>query len=244
MIGLVLTLSATAGLAAQRTAVPRGGGSGGGGSAEPSSQGSSPAPQGARAPSGSGDSGRSSAPAPRSGRSSGTSNAEPSSGDAGTRAVPYARPRTGNPNGVAVARTAPPPVNDPDGRSPIFYYYPVGYYPLGYGGYGFGGYYGGYYGGLFDPWGYGYGYPGDYYAMAFADDGALRLKVKPNDASVYVDGYFAGRVDDFDGIFQRLRIGPGPHRIEVRADGYEPLFFDVRILPDRTITYSGELKKF
>ena len=45
-------------------------------------------------------------------------------------------------------------------------------------------------------------------------DGSLRLKVKPREASVYVDGYFAGRVDDFDGMFQRLqdRIGAAPGR--------------------------------
>jgi hypothetical protein len=68
------------------------------------------------------------------------------------------------------------------------------------------------------------------------------LKVKPRHAEVYVDGYFAGIVDEFDGFWQRLHVEPGPHRIEVRADGYEPLSFEVRILPDRTITYSGELK--
>ena len=160
--------------------------------------------------------------------------------------MPYARPRQGSANGVAVARTSPPPSRGDN--PPSIYYYPVGYYPWGYGGYGFGsyygaGYYGGYYDGFYDPWGYGYGYSRGY-STRFADDGALRLKVKPNGASVYVDGYFAGQVDDFDGIFQRLRIEPGPHHIEVRADGYEPLTFDVRILPDRTVTYSGELKKF
>jgi PEGA domain len=111
-----------------------------------------------------------------------------------------------------------------------------GYYPWGYGGLGFGSYYG-----YYDPWddpyqpvyaGGGYGY-----------DGALRLKVKPRDAAVYVDGYFAGRVDDFDGVFQRLKIESGPHHVELRLDGYEPLTVDVRIDPDRTVTYTGELKK-
>ena len=67
--------------------------------------------------------------------------------------------------------------------------------------------------------------------------------MKPRDASVFVDGYFAGQVDDFDGVFQRLHLEPGPHRIEVRADGYEPLTFEVRIPPDRTVTYSGELRR-
>ena len=119
--------------------------------------------------------------------------------------------------------------------------YPGWYYPWGYGGFGFGGYYGGYY----DPWwdgggaydgGYGYGSSDDYL-------GSLKLKIKPRDASVYVDGYYAGHVDDFDGLFQSLKIESGPHRIEVRLDGYEPLMFEIRLLPDRSVTYSGELKK-
>ena len=65
--------------------------------------------------------------------------------------------------------------------------------------------------------------------------------MKPRQAEVYVDGYFAGAVDDYDGAFQRLRLDAGPHRIEVRLDGYDPLEFDVRILPGRTVTYRGEM---
>ena len=122
---------------------------------------------------------------------------------------------------------------------------------------GYGGYYGGYYdpwwygtgyigsyGGYYDPW-YG-GYPSDpqpYYSSSFDEDGKLRLKIKPRDAEVYVDGYFVGTVDDFDGIFQRLHLETGAHRIEVRAAGYEPLMIDVRITPEHTTTYQGELKR-
>lgn len=108
-----------------------------------------------------------------------------------------------------------------------------GWAPWGYGGFGFAGYYGGYW----DP--YFYGGPG-YYGYGGLD-GALRLKVTPRDASVFVDGYYAGEVDQFDGVFQRLRLEPGPHRIEINADGYEPLSFEVRVLPDRTTTFKGEL---
>ena len=80
-------------------------------------------------------------------------------------------------------------------------------------------------------------------AYTSSDEGALKLKIKPREAEVYVDGYFVGVVDDFDGIFQRLHIESGAHRIEVRAAGYEPLAFDVRITPEHTTTYTGELKK-
>ena len=111
-----------------------------------------------------------------------------------------------------------------------------GYLPWGYAGLGFAGYYGGYY----DGYGAGYGYP--QYSSS-SEEGSLRLKVKPRDASVFVDGYFAGQVDDFDGVFQRLHIEPGPHRIEISADGYETLTFEIRAERDRTTTYSGNLNR-
>ena len=60
---------------------------------------------------------------------------------------------------------------------------------------------------------------------------------------MYVDGYYVGIIDDFDGIFQRLHLDSGPHRIEVRAAGFESLTFEVRITPEHTTAYQGELKK-
>jgi len=121
-----------------------------------------------------------------------------------------------------------------------------GYYGAGYGYYdpwaGYGGY-GGYYGGYYDPWYGGYPVyqpPADYNTF---DEGRLRLKIKPRDAEVYVDGYYVGVVDDFDGIFQRLHLEAGPHRIEIRAMGFETLNFDVMIAVDRTTTYEAELKR-
>ena len=148
----------------------------------------------------------------------------------------YSRPRGNQPaTGTAVARRGAPPYGDGDD---IDIYVPGGYYPWGYGGFGFGGYYG-----YYDPW-YGYdAYYGGQPYYANIGDGSLRLKVKPREATVYADGYDVGRVDDFDGMFQRLHIEPGPHRIEIRADGYETLEFEVRLLPDKTTTYEGELKR-
>jgi hypothetical protein len=74
-------------------------------------------------------------------------------------------------------------------------------------------------------------------------DGALRLKVKPREAQVFVDGYYVGIVDEFDGVFQRLHLEPGGHRIEIRAAGFEPLTFDVQIRWDDTTTYEGLLRR-
>ena len=51
-------------------------------------------------------------------------------------------------------------------------------------------------------------------------NGSVQLKVQPKTAEVWVDGYYAGIVDDFDGSFQRLYIPPGQHDIEIRMEGY------------------------
>ncbi len=65
--------------------------------------------------------------------------------------------------------------------------------------------------------------------------------MRPRDAEVYVDGYYAGRVDDFDGVFQALRLEEGPYRIEIVTPGQETLDFDVRIQAGRKITYRGDV---
>ena len=49
--------------------------------------------------------------------------------------------------------------------------------------------------------------------------GSLKLKIKPREAEVYVDGYFVGIVDDFDGIFSSCTSIPVPTGSMVRAPG-------------------------
>ena len=120
------------------------------------------------------------------------------------------------------------------------------YYYWGYGGLGLGYFY-------YDPfwWGPGWGYPygggyggygGGYGTSSrYAEIGQLRLKVKPKNAQVYVDGAFAGTVDEFDGTFQRLDLEEGPHRVELKLEGHAPLMFEVNIIPNELVTYRGEL---
>jgi hypothetical protein len=133
------------------------------------------------------------------------------------------------------------------------YWSPYGYgFGLGYFAYDpflFGGY--GSYSGAYGYGGYGYdpyqapgggGYGGSS-GSGYRGVGSLRLKVKPADAQVYVDGYFMGVVDSFDGSFQKLTVEEGAHKVEVRSEGYTPVQFDVMVIPGETITYKGELPK-
>ncbi|HUR33442.1 MAG TPA: PEGA domain-containing protein [Vicinamibacterales bacterium] len=213
-------------------AVPRGGSSGGGGVSSGGGTRSGGSGSGGGSTGGT-TTGSGSGARARGGDSGG------SAGDPGNTPT-YSRPRDGRPvTGTAVERREG---NGGGGGSTVIVggggYY-GGFYPWGWGGLGLGGYYG-----YYDPWDWydPYGPPTAYYGSA-GYDGALKIKVKPRQAEVLVDGYFAGAVDDFDGLFQQLRLEPGPHRIEIRLDGYEPLTFEVRILPDRTVTYKGELQK-
>jgi hypothetical protein len=84
---------------------------------------------------------------------------------------------------------------------------------------------------------------GAFVADSRDESGALRLKVKPDNALVYLDGEYVGLVNRYDGLFQKLHLDGGNHRVEIRAAGYQALTFNVRIEPDHTETYRGALEK-
>lgn len=126
------------------------------------------------------------------------------------------------------------------------YFYPRQVYPYGY-GLGLGYY-------SYDPYlwnpgaqpqfygpgSYGTGYYGRGYNY---DIGEVRLRVMPREAQVFVDGYYAGVVDDYDGALQALRLESGPYHIKMVAPGYEPLEVDIRVSPGQRVTYRGELRR-
>ncbi len=117
------------------------------------------------------------------------------------------------------------------------YYYRSYYRPYFYGFYG-----PSFYNSFWYPYPMVYGPYGGY--GAYGDPfGAVRVEVRPRDAKVFVDGYFAGVVDDYDGTFQRLRLRPGPHEIEVYLDGYRSLRQTVYLTPGSTFKLRGDLAK-
>jgi hypothetical protein len=174
--------------------------------------------------------------------------------------------------GRAVPRHGPPPGAVPAYRSgyrPVYpahrhgYYRPYYYTPYYYGGYP--AYYGPYLSGYafgYPTWGFGvgfgfgygypaygypaYGYPAYPYPAYgypyYRPYGGIRIDVPQRDAEVYLDGYFAGSVDNYDGTFQQLNIEPGPHKLEIRAPGFSAVSFDVNVEPGRTITYRTSLR--
>ena len=193
-------------------------------------------------------------------RSSSGSSPSASSGASGEprAGVPtYSRPRDGRPvTGTAVERGSVPPAGGGGGGIyyPVYPYYPYygwGFWGAGY-GYGLGYlYYDPWYGGGFG--GYGWGDPYAYtggggtggYAVSnsYKESGGLRLKIDPKQAQIYVDGYYVGVVDSFDGAFQKLSLDSGSHKIELKAEGFEPLQFEVLITPGETSTYKGDMKR-
>lgn len=113
----------------------------------------------------------------------------------------------------------------------VVYVRPV-YYSRPY--YNYGGWYNGWYGGWYN-W---YGWPGYYgpyyrypYAYSYYRDrlSEARLQVQPREAEVFIDGYFVGTVDDFDGWAQRLRVEPGEHELQIFLPGHrtyrQPVLF-------------------
>ena len=85
-------------------------------------------------------------------------------------------------------------------------------------------------------WSAGYYYPRYHYDyVSYPERAALRVQAEPKDAEVYVDGYYAGIVDDFDGIFQRLYVAPGTHEITLRLEGFQTWSAEVYATPYSTL---------
>jgi hypothetical protein len=105
--------------------------------------------------------------------------------------------------------------------------------------YGYGGYDGGYY----DPYDPERSYPDPAAHDRIYKEGTLTLKVTPKDAGVYIDGHYAGIVDNFDADSRPVRIEAGAHRVELKDPRYETVTVTLKIGADRTTTYRAKMKK-
>jgi hypothetical protein len=92
---------------------------------------------------------------------------------------------------------------------------------------------------FYDPW-YGWGYPYGWYPPPYTyggrygADASLRLQVEPKETEVFIDGYYAGTVDDFDGFFQRLHLEPGEHDVQLYLAGHRTVRQKVYLQPTGT----------
>jgi hypothetical protein len=89
---------------------------------------------------------------------------------------------------------------------------------------------------------YGYTYPAAY-PIVYDNSSSLRIQVEPRETEVYVDGYYAGTVNDFDGFFQRLHVSPGQHEIELFLDGYRAVKQQVYLQPGATFKVRYTMEK-
>jgi hypothetical protein len=123
----------------------------------------------------------------------------------------------------------------------------IGYYDYGWWGYDYSSYY--------DSYGY-LPYDENYAAPAGAGSGqsharpakqptgAIRLKVNPETANVYVDGSLVGKATDFDGLLSHhLVLERGSHLLEIRADGYATLQKTLTVEVGKTMTERMTLQK-
>jgi len=78
---------------------------------------------------------------------------------------------------------------------------------------------------------------------ASAPCGAVSFDISPATAQVFVDGVFAGLVEDFDGASEPLLLAPGTHYIEIRLAGFRTATFDVSITPGEVTPYQGRLER-
>jgi hypothetical protein len=78
-------------------------------------------------------------------------------------------------------------------------------------------------------------------------DSSLKFDIKPRgvarNATVYVDGYLAGVVDDYDGAFQRLHLPSGQHEVVVFLDGYRSIEQRLYLSPNSTRKFEGTLER-
>ena len=73
-------------------------------------------------------------------------------------------------------------------------------------------------------------YPHWYYPR-YDSRAYVRMSVTPDEAAVYVDGFYAGVVDDFDGVFDGLPLSPGGHTITFYLDGYRTVRHNIYVQP-------------
>jgi hypothetical protein len=72
--------------------------------------------------------------------------------------------------------------------------------------------------------------------------GGLSFQITPATAQIHVDGVYVGTVGQFAPTTQPLTLTSGQHHVELRADGYQAMTFDVNVAPGQVIPYQGTMQ--
>jgi len=73
--------------------------------------------------------------------------------------------------------------------------------------------------------------------------GELKIAATPHDAAVFVDGQYAGHVDEFDGVGKAMLLTPGQHRLHIALPGYLPFDTMVDLRPQQKLKIQTDLVK-
>jgi hypothetical protein len=71
--------------------------------------------------------------------------------------------------------------------------------------------------------------------------GGVSFEMDPANAEVWVDGNYVGLVADFGPTEAPLTLASGQHHIEIGAEGFQPMIFDITVVPGQVIPYRGSL---
>lgn len=73
--------------------------------------------------------------------------------------------------------------------------------------------------------------------------GELKIAATPSRAAVFVDGQYAGHVDEFDGVGKAMLLTPGQHRLRIALPGYLPFDTTVDLRPQQKLKIETNLVK-
>jgi hypothetical protein len=71
--------------------------------------------------------------------------------------------------------------------------------------------------------------------------GGIAFDIDPYDAAVFIDGEYVGLAGDFSSTRMPLTVSAGRHHIDLRADGFMTVSFDITVVPGQVIPYEGTM---
>jgi archaellum component FlaG (FlaF/FlaG flagellin family) len=73
--------------------------------------------------------------------------------------------------------------------------------------------------------------------------GELKIAATPSRAAVFVDGQYAGHVEEFNGVGKAMLLTPGQHRLRIALPGYLPFDTMVDLRPQQKLKIQTDLVK-